>query len=330
VGSGLAAKFGILAVGGGEAFQEMAQVDLIIFDKTGTLTEGGDLRVANAEVFSSHTKLTREAIFGVAGALETSSSHPLATAIRVFCESQGALPAHGSEFEETSGRGLQGYFAALKCSAVIGNEAWMTDHGAIISNHVSGRLESWKSQAKSVVLLAVRDDGEIHDEGNVGFFIAAIFAVTDPVRPESRDVVSAFQQKGISTWMVSGDNIITAQSVAAAVGIPRANVIAGVLPHEKVCTTCLLPPGSLVLNIHKAEKVAWLQRTGTKRETAARWKLPFVGRRLNDRCVVAMLGDGINDAPVSCTSTPAESADCSCRLCLLQMLGLQLGLAVRF
>jgi magnesium-transporting ATPase (P-type) len=41
VGSGLAAKHGILAHGGGEAFQEMAQLDLIVFDKTGTLTEGG-------------------------------------------------------------------------------------------------------------------------------------------------------------------------------------------------------------------------------------------------------------------------------------------------
>ena len=244
VGSGLAAKFGILAVGGGEAFQEMAQIDLIVFDKTGTLTEGGDLRVADAEVFASRTKHSRETVLGVAAALETSSSHPLATAIRRFCESQASLPVHGSEFGETSGRGLQGCFAALKCRAIIGNEAWITEHGAVIDKQVAEYLADWKLQAKSVVLLALCDDGGLSGATKGEFVVSAIFAVTDPVRPEARDVISAFQQKGVSTWMISGDNIITAQSVAAVVGIPRENVIAGVLPHEKVGTISLSSGGA--------------------------------------------------------------------------------------
>src|ERR1700735_515871 len=64
VGSGLAAKHGILARGGGEALQEMAQVDIIVFDKTGTLTEGGEPTVSDAEILSS--PLQRKVILGIA------------------------------------------------------------------------------------------------------------------------------------------------------------------------------------------------------------------------------------------------------------------------
>ena len=53
VGSGVAARHGILVRGGGEAFQEMAQVDIMVFDKTGTLTAGGEPQ-------ASGSKWTRE------------------------------------------------------------------------------------------------------------------------------------------------------------------------------------------------------------------------------------------------------------------------------
>lgn len=48
----------------------------------------------------------------------------------------------------------------------------------------------------------------------------------------------------------------------------------------------------------KAQKIQWLQQVGVKR-TLPKWKTVFGKRRLNERCIVAMVGDGINDAPVS-------------------------------
>ena len=51
----------------------------------------------------------------------------------------------------------------------------------------------------------------------------------------------------------------------------------------------------------QAEKVRWLQSVGTKKDLP-RWRRILGSRRLNDRCIVAMVGDGINDAPVRCTS----------------------------
>lgn len=233
VGSGLAAKFGILARGGGEAFQEMAQVDVVVFDKTGTLTEGGDPTVSDYEVFSPRNRLKPAVVLGIATEMESASSHPLGTAIRSFCVAQGASPCSGSMLEETAGKGLKAHFEDLQCTAIIGSEAWLEEHGTIVDDEISQRLGAWKAEAKSVVLLAIRDEAGGRGDSEL-FVFAAIFAVTDRLRPEAQSVVTYLQNQGIGTWMISGDNPVTAQAVAKTVGIPTTNVIAGVLPHEKV------------------------------------------------------------------------------------------------
>jgi cation transport ATPase len=231
VGSGLAAKHGILARGGGEAFQEMAQLDVMVFDKTGTLTEGGEPTVSDAEILSVNNSLERKVILGLAANLESASSHPLGTAIRKYCQSEGASSVDGSMFEETAGRGLTARFENPRCTAIIGSEAWLEEHGAIVDCATSHRLEGWKAEAKSIIILGIRDETLLQDNS---FEIAAVFAVSDRLRPEAKSVVSHLQQDGIGTWMISGDNAKTALAIAQAVGIPATNVIAGVLPHEKV------------------------------------------------------------------------------------------------
>lgn len=233
VGSGLAAQFGILARGGGEAFQEMAQVDIVVFDKTGTLTEGGEPTVSDFELSAASSGRERKVVLGIAAELESASSHPLGIAIRSFCEAQNASSLSGTMFEEVAGRGLKCHFEDLQCTAMIGNEAWLEEHGVIVDGVISRKLETWKSEAKSVVLLAICDQPPDHP-GSKSFTVAAIFAVADRLRSEAKSVVSYLQHQGIGTWMISGDNTVTAQAVAQMVGIPSTNVIAGVLPHEKV------------------------------------------------------------------------------------------------
>lgn len=234
VGSGLAAKYGILARGGGEAFQETAQLDIIVFDKTGTLTQGGEPRVTDVEIVDQEagSRWTREVVLGIAAEMESASSHPLATAIRQYCADNSAAPQQASDFAETAGRGLRAQFDVLHCSAIIGNEAWMEEHSGRVDGRLANRLDTWKSEGKSVILLGLRDESESGQ--TAPFVLVAIFAVADPLRPEAQDVIRHLHEQGIGTWMISGDNKITAKAVARTVGIPETNVIAGVLPHEKV------------------------------------------------------------------------------------------------
>jgi len=272
VGSGLAAKFGILVRGGGEAFQECAQVDIVVFDKTGTITEGGQPKVVGAE-FSSTVSLERKRLLNMALSIEMATSHPIALAIRQYCEEHGANSEEANDIEETPGRGLKALFPFSSTEAIIGNAAWMEMHQATIDPRLEAFIDSCQSQGNSIAILAIKD-GE-----SASYTTAVAFAVADAIRPEAKAVIAGLRADGIQTWMLSGDNEKTAKVVAEQVGIPVTNVIAGVLPHEK------------------AQKIQWLQQVGTKRPESGFSRI--FGRGLNKRAIVAMTGDGINDAAVS-------------------------------
>lgn len=229
VGTGLSAKFGILARGGGEAFQEMAQVDVVVFDKTGTLTEGVEPRVCDVEFLPG--PWDAQIVLGVAAELETASSHIIAVAIRDYCLHTGGERQHGQGFQESSGKGLRARFDGLGATAIIGSEAWMEEHG-IRSPAQAFSCESWKTEGRTVVFLAMQPDAESVNSGH--FILLASFVIMDNIRPEASDVIRWLHSHDITTWMLSGDNVTTAHAVAKIVGIPVTNVIAEVLPHEKV------------------------------------------------------------------------------------------------
>lgn len=275
VGGGLAAKHGILAKGGGEAFQDASDIDIIMFDKTGTLTEGGDLKLTDhLFIKSSMDKWGEESLLACLGEMERNSSHPIGKAIVSFCEASGLKSVTPQEVQEIPGKGMRATFVANETSSVmemiVGNEALMTDYGVIFDAATISTLNSWKDQAKSVVLVAA---GALNSDG--GLVPVAIFSTSDPIRAESRSVIDSLRARGVDVWMISGDNPKTAHAVGAMVAIPPDHIIAGVLPEQK------------------ADRVKYLQSSQPKRQKGRF----YFGGQSKKRAIVAMVGDGVNDSP---------------------------------
>ncbi|KAI8964548.1 heavy metal translocatin [Daldinia sp. FL1419] len=275
VGGGLAAKHGILVKGGGEAFEKASRIDCVVFDKTGTLTMGGEPTITDNIIFPDRTtsEKEREIFLAALRATEENSTHPIAKAIVSFCNTQTSERVEVPDVEELPGKGLKAtyYVESLPFNMIVGNEALMRDFAVDITPNVVTSLQTWKSEAKSVALIAI----ETPDKPDL-YQIAAAFSISDPIRPEAPAVLQALKSRGTDVWMLSGDNIITARAVALRMGIPESNVIAEVLPAEK------------------HEKIKWLQST----LKARRGNVELTDRR----AFIAMVGDGINDAPALTTA----------------------------
>ena len=232
-GVGRAAEFGVL-VRDADALQRASTLDTLVFDKTGTLTEG------KPQVLAVHTPgLAQEEALRLAAALEQGSSHPLARAILDKAES-AVLPVI-SQFRTLRGLGVSG--EAEGRALLLGNQALLNENGVDTSAFES-ELNAQASQGATPVLLAV--DGKA----------AALFAVRDPLRPDSVEALQRLHRAGYRLVMLTGDNPTTASAIAKEAGIDE--VIAGVLPDGK------------------ADAIKALQAQGRQ---------------------VAMVGDGINDAP---------------------------------
>jgi Cu+-exporting ATPase len=292
VGGGLAAKHGILVRGGGEAFQEASSLDCIVFDKTGTLTEGGDPAVTDHKFCSIQNS---SLVLGIVKALEQNSSHPIARALISFCDKHLHDTPTVVDIDEVPGKGLKGTFRIRgeEITAIVGNESFAADHHVLIDAENAAALQSWKSQGKSVALLALllppppSQQQTFESLQTSTWQLACTFSIADPLRPEAIWVIDALKKRGMDIWMLSGDNAITANAVGAQVGISSSNIIAGVLPDQK------------------AEKIKYLQQTLTKPRKTGLFHVPLLSRfrrTKSQRATVAMVGDGINDAPALSTA----------------------------
>ncbi|KAF2966443.1 hypothetical protein GQX73_g7136 [Xylaria multiplex] len=272
VGGGLAAKYGILAKGGGEAFEIASRIDCVVFDKTGTLTVGGEPSVTDCETYFDEgiEDKVQARLHAALRAVEENSSHPIAKAIVAYCKTKTPESVAISDVEEIPGKGLKalcnGDTQDENFTILVGNEALMRDFSVNILPAASTSLQTWKTEAKSVSLVAIKSC-----ETRTKYILSAALSISDPIRLETPTVISSLRNNGCDVWMLSGDNIVTARAVALRVGIPEDNVIAEVLPAQK------------------SEKIKYLQST----LKAHRGSAEDVSRR----ATVAMVGDGINDAP---------------------------------
>lgn len=281
IGGGMAAKHGILAKGGGEAFEKASRIDCVVFDKTGTLTVGGQPTITDSEIFPDSTEVnnkTTESMLAALKAVEDNSSHPIAKAIVTYCSAKGLdTNVVVENLEEIPGKGMKAVYRTLthdkSFEIIVGNETLLKDFSVSISTKVSEALQKWKTEAKSIALAATKPISSENDATiSLKWSVAAALSISDPIREEAPAIVRALQSRGTRVWMLSGDNSVTASAVAARIGIPSDQVISGVLPAQK------------------SEKITYLQstlkaRVGHDSESTTR------------RATVAMVGDGINDSP---------------------------------
>lgn len=292
VGGGMAAKHGILAKGGGEAFEKASHIDCVVFDKTGTLTQGGEPSITDSEIYpDAPTEVSEEMksrMLGGLRAIEESSSHPIAKAIVSFCATQKTDKRQPAEIHEVPGKGMRATFRGTgeedNFELVIGNEALMADLSVSISPRATATLQQWKTEAKSIALAATRplpppssSPPPSESPTSPPFTLAAILSISDPIRPEAPAIIRALQARHTAVWLLSGDNPTTASAVGRQLGIPDECVIAGVLPTEK------------------AAKISYLQKTLKRRVGSS-------GEDTSRRAMVAMVGDGINDSPALATA----------------------------
>lgn len=315
VGGGLAAKNGILVRGGGEAFQEASNIDIVVFDKTGTLTEGGNLRVTEHEMTVEGRDA--EVTWSITKSLEENSGHPIASAVLDFASSHTSLSLQLSSIKEIPGRGLCGTFIHSDTNsdereyfeAALGSESLIESLEQAPDAHnyfITNTLSLWKSQSKSVALLAIRrlpnpsssppasvSSMENSSRLSHDWKITALFAISDLIRPSALPTIQALHARNIPVYMLTGDNPTTAAAVASSLSIPLTNVFAGVLPTEK------------------AAKIQALQQEGPRRRTrtAANSVLPLFHKFAKSPAggatpavaqkpaSVVFIGDGINDAP---------------------------------
>ena len=252
VGTGRGAQLGIL-IKGPQVLESTRRVDTIVLDKTGTITTG-QMSVAAVHATSGESLAQVQTL---AGALEDASEHPIARAIAdaaraatpamratlAWSATDTSLPAVEG-FSNHDGRGVTGVVQGH--SVLVGRRTWL-EH-------------EWSIQAPAD-LVATAEAAEA--EGQTPVWVAwdgaarGVIVVADTIKATSGQAVEQFRTLGLRPILLTGDNSRAAHAVAALVGIEPQDVIAEVLPADKVAA------------------VKALQEGGS---------------------IVAMVGDGVNDA----------------------------------
>ena len=232
-----AARQGIL-IKGGMYIETPAHLKAIAFDKTGTLTRGEPI-VTGVYPFNGHSEAE---LLSRAAALEARSNHPLAQAILHYTENRGIQVASADNVTVLPGKGVTGLFNGT--DYWLGSRRYLLERSQEIPE-ISAKAIALEQSGQTVIAIG----SERH--------ICGLIAVADQPRDQIESVLQALRQTGIEHLvMLTGDNQVTANNIAAQIGIDEVH--AELLPADKV---------------------------------------EIVGQMVGKYRQVAMIGDGVNDAP---------------------------------
>jgi len=211
VGVGKGALHGIL-VKNAEALEAMEKITTLVVDKTGTLTLGKP----KLSVVQTLSGFDETEVLKLAASLEKVSEHPLAEAVVEGAKARGVEFTDVQGFESKTGMGLKGRVDGK--DVLVGNERLLNQYG-IKTDELIKTAEDLRRSGHGVMFVAI--DGQP----------AGDLAVKDPIKETTKDAIQYFHQKGIEVIMLTGDNRLTASSVASQIGIDRFE--AEVLPEQK-------------------------------------------------------------------------------------------------
>lgn len=246
VGTGRGAQLGIL-IKGPEILERTRAVDTVVLDKTGTITAGA-MRLVDVLVPDG---ADADDVLAAAGAVERGSQHPIAAAIAAAADERPAsaeVDVH--DFVETPGRGVTGVVRAahagvgLSRRVLVGRPAWLHEQG-VDTTALDERFDAAEADGATAVMAAW--DGSAR----------GVLVLRDPVKPTSAQAIAELRALGMRPVLLTGDNPRAARVAAREVGIDEADVVAQVLPEDKVAAVDRLRAGG---------------------------------------ATVAMVGDGVNDA----------------------------------
>ena len=209
VGTGKGAQLGIL-IKSAENLELLSKAQSIVLDKTGTITQG---KPQVTQIEALH--MSEDELLTLAASIENSSQHPLAKAIVAYAKEKKISLQKVEQFEMLSGKGLKGWIHGKMI--LSGNQRLMKEHDIDLSS-VEKLAKQLSNQGKTPLYYAY--DGQI-----IGLIV-----VSDVLKQTSAKAIEQLKAMGLSVYMLTGDNRLTANAIGQELGI---QVIAEVLPQDK-------------------------------------------------------------------------------------------------
>lgn len=257
-GTARGAQLGLI-IKGGEALENFAKVNSFVFDKTGTITQGQASIVQISSNTEAGPKLSQDQLLQICASAESQSQHPLAYAVCDHARSLGISMTAPEELRQISGKGLE--FRIPKGLAHEGSMALLGSYAFMLGENTAG-LPSEDSIAElhqsSLELEGAFSLIFLSIDGNYAGFLS----LQDPIKPQSKEVIAALRSKNLECTLLSGDRRPAVAAVAKHLGFDH--FYAEVVPEDKE---------RVIREIQDLKA----QENKTHR--------------------VAMVGDGINDAP---------------------------------
>lgn len=210
VGTGKGAENGIL-IKSAESLELLHKIDTVVLDKTGTITEGNPKVVEVISFMNDEKKFIK-----YAASIEKKSEHPLALAIIKKAEDEKIELIEMTEFEAISGRGVKTIVENKEF--IAGNKALMNENKIDLTS-IKSKNEEFEKQGKTVLYFAKEKE------------LIGLIVVADVIKKDSAAAIKAMQELNLNVVMLTGDNKLVANTIAAELDIK--NVESELMPQDK-------------------------------------------------------------------------------------------------